>query len=167
MNSTFTQSILNLLYDTSTAAYFDIYGNSYCNGTLAANDALTLNSPFISSILNFVYHRATAAYMYIYIYGNTYCNITLAVNNALTLNNTVTYYDSATAGFKYIYGNTYCNETLTANNALTLNSMYTQSILKFDIQQYYCTMPGTWQRTMLELRTARLLNWFLIWYTTV
>ena len=81
--------------------------------------------------------------MYIYIYGNTYCNITLAVNNALTLNNTVTYYDSATAGFKYIYGNTYCNETLTANNALTLNSMYTQSILKFDIQQYYCTMPGT------------------------
>ena len=113
-----------MLYDTPSAAYFYMYGNCFCDRTLAANDALTLNI-FISLILNFVHHRATAAYMYIYINVYTYCNVTLAVNNALSLNNTVSQYDRATAGFEYIYGNTYCNGTLTAKNALTPDSTFT------------------------------------------
>ena len=62
----------NLLYDSATAAYIYIYGNTYCNGTLAVNNALTRNSMFTQSILNLVYDSAIAAY--IDIYGNTFCN---------------------------------------------------------------------------------------------
>ena len=51
----------NLLYDSATAAYIYIYGNTYCNGTLAANNALTWNSMFTQSILNLVYNSAIAA----------------------------------------------------------------------------------------------------------
>ena len=71
----FTQSILNLVYDSATPAYIYIYGNIYCNGTLAAKNALTLNTTFTQLILNLVYHSATPAFSYIY--GNTYCNGTL------------------------------------------------------------------------------------------
>ena len=64
-NSTFTQSTLNLLYDSAFLAYMYIYGNTYYNlvfdsataaynETLTANNALTPNSKFTQSILNLV-----------------------------------------------------------------------------------------------------------------
>ena len=119
----FTQSILNLVYDSPTAAYIYIYGNSSCNGTLTVNNALTPNSTFTQWILNLMYDSATAAF--IYINGNTYCNWTLLQNNALTPNRTLAWlipilvYNRASAAYIDIYLNTSCNGTLAANNALT------------------------------------------------
>ena len=89
----FIHLILNLLYDSASAANINIYGNIYCTGTLTANNALTLNRTFIQSSLNFVYNSASAAY--IHIYRNTYCNGTLTANNALTLNSMFTVYHRA------------------------------------------------------------------------
>ena len=114
---------------SATASYIYIYGNSYCNGTLAANNVPPPNSTFTSSILNLVDDSACAAHSYIY--GNIYCNGTLTANNALTLNCTFIQsilnlvYNSASAAYIYVYRNTYCNGTLTANNPLTLNRMFT------------------------------------------
>ena len=134
-------------YDSASAAYIYIYRNTYCNGTLTANNALTLNSMFSQSLLNLVPNSATAAY--IYIYGNS--TFTQSILNYV--------YNSATAAFIDIHGNTYCNGILIANNALTLNSTFTQMILnllydsataayfymygwehllQFGIQQCYC-----------------------------
>ena len=36
LNSMFTQSIFNLVYDSASAAHMYINGNIYCNGTLTA-----------------------------------------------------------------------------------------------------------------------------------
>ena len=45
-----TPTILNLVYTGATATYIDIYGNTYCNVTLTANNGITLNSTFTQLI---------------------------------------------------------------------------------------------------------------------
>ena len=45
-NSTFTQSILNVVYDSASTVHMYINGNTSCNDTLTANNALTPNSTF-------------------------------------------------------------------------------------------------------------------------
>ena len=45
-----TPTILNLAYNSVTAAYIDVYGNTYCNRTLTVNNGITLNSTFTQSI---------------------------------------------------------------------------------------------------------------------
>ena len=107
----FTQSILNYVYNSATAAFIDIYGNTYCNGIFIVNNALTLNRKFTQMILNLLYDSATA--VYIYIYRNTCCNLL---------------FDSATASYIYVYGKSSYNGTLTANNAPPPNSKFTQLI---------------------------------------
>ena len=123
----FSQSLFNSVHNSATAAFIDIYGNTYCNGILIANNALTLNSTFTQMILNLLYDSATAAY--IYMYGNTCCNLV---------------FNSATASYIYVYGNSSCNGTLTANNAPPPNNTFTQSILKIRymtvLVQHICTL---------------------------
>ena len=67
----YTQSILNLVYDSANAAFIYSHGNIYCNGTSEVNNALTQKSTFTQLLFNLVYDSATAAY--INNYGNTYC----------------------------------------------------------------------------------------------
>ena len=62
-NSTFTQWILNYVYNSATAAFIDIYENTYCNGILIVKNELTLNSKLNQKILNLLYDSATAAYI--------------------------------------------------------------------------------------------------------
>ena len=80
LNRTFTQSILNLLYNSATSAYIYIDGYTYCNGTLTENNTRTPNSTYTQSILNLIYDSVTAAY--ICICGKIYCNRTFAMKNS-------------------------------------------------------------------------------------
>ena len=111
-NSTFTQWILNDVYNSATAAFIDIYENTYCNGILIVKNELTLNSKLNQKILNLLYDSATAAYICTFMGTPEQFGI-----------------DSATASYIYVYGNSFCNGTLTVNNAPPPNSTLTQSIL--------------------------------------
>ena len=146
--------------DSATAAYMDIYGNTF---------------------YNLVFNSATAAY--IYIYGNTYCNAILTANNAQTLNSIFTQLILNFDTWQF-----YCSVYLHLwKKSITIehwqwirHSLRTASALDgFPIcymtvlLQHKSTFMGTpiavepLQWIMHYLQTAHSLNRFSICYTTV